>query len=420
MTKIAVVGSGIAGLSAAWLLSKKYEVHLFEKEPRLGGHTYTLQISDGQKEIPVDCGFLVHNVKTYPHLIQLFKHLEIETYPTEMSLSIQVKEKKLEWCGTDLKTVLLNPKTFFNFRYWKMLYSIIQFHKNKHIYLKQCQKHEWSLRDFFRVYKFNPDFIEWYLLPMGGCIWSCSMEQMLDFPAYTFLNFCENHGLLQVSDRPQWKTIPGGNSTYIQKMKTAISKIHTGNPVLGCRRFEDHVELTTSEGIQKFDYVVFASHTPETKNIIKDPSEDEKAVLNNIKYQKNSIYIHHDESLMPSIKRHWSSWNFITERLSDSKRICVTYWINRLQPLKTDKNFFVTLNPPKKPNHVTHEFEFEHPLLDQKALNAQKLLSQIQGRQRTYYTGAWCGHGFHEDGLLASVKVCELLGVKTPWEAIST
>ncbi len=413
--KIAVIGSGITGISASWLLSKQHEVHLFEKETRLGGHTYTLSLSDGEKLVPVDCGFLVHNDRTYPELIAMLKYLQLKTHATEMSLSIQVEEKNIEWCGSNLKTLMMNKKAIFNIKYWKMLSAILQFHKKKFQHIENCQKNKWTLGEFIHQEKLNQEFVDWYLLPMGGCIWSCSTQQMLEFPAYTFLSFCENHGLLQTSDRPKWRTIPGGNFQYIEALRKEITNVHQNEEVLECYRHSSTVDIKTTKRKESFDLVVFACHTPDICRILKDQSPDEKNILEKFHYQKNKIYIHSDESYLPSAKRNWSSWNFFTQKINELNHICVTYWINLLQPLNTKKNFFVTLNPSTKPSHIHQELDFDHPLFDQAAIEAQQKLDKIQGLHRTYFAGAWCGHGFHEDGLVASLKVCKKIGVEAPW-----
>ncbi len=423
--KVAVIGSGISGLSAAWLLSQKYETHLFEKNEKLGGHTNTVfvdkktekPIDQSADAVPVDTGFLVHNDRTYPEIIKLFRYLDLGSSDSEMSLAVKVKDINLEWAGNNLRTLFSQKKNLFSVGFWKMILGIVRFNSKKSHYLKELKNSSQNLGDFLKAQKFSKEFVEWYLLPMAGSIWSCPTDQMMAFPAVTFLNFCENHGLLQISDRPQWKTLTGGNYRYIEKMKTKISHIHSGERIESVTRNQSSIQVISNKQTYNFDIVVFACHPPDTMKLLKDVTEQEISILKSFKYQRNKTYLHNDTGVMPAKKLNWSSWNFEAESSQLSKNnVSVSYWINNLQPLSTDKQMIVTLNPKNIPRDVIQELEYEHPIFNSAAVSAQDNLNSIQGYKNAYHCGAWTRFGFHEDGLVSGIHVAKLLGVDPPWD----
>lgn len=414
--KIAVVGGGISGLGAAWLLSQKHEVHLFESEPRLGGHAHTVDVQEGARSIAMDTGFLVYNELTYPHLTAFFKHLQVETIDSSMSLSIQIKDKNLEWAGANLNTIFGQRKNLFKWRFHKMLLEVLRFGREAEESLQLALRHAWTLGELLKARRFAPQFASDYLLPIGGAIWSTPESKMLEFPAATFLTFFINHKLLQVNNRPIWKTVKNGSRQYVDRAAKSISHIHVGTPVVAVERVNGKVHVRTNTESVEFDRVVMGTHAPITARILKVQSDQEKNVLEAIQYEANKTYLHHDESCMPQEKRCWSAWNVYGAKENEHMRkISLSYYLNELQKFPATKNYFLTLNPSFAIETTVREFEYAHPQFDQRAIRAQRELPQIQGHGGVYYAGAWSRYGFHEDGLLSAVNVADLMGVKTPW-----
>ncbi len=416
--KIAVVGSGISGLGAAWLLSQKHEVHLFESENRLGGHAHTVNIDENaNSRIPVDTGFLVYNELTYPHLVQFFKALNVTTVDSEMSLSVQVKSKNLEWSGTSLNTVFSQRKNWVRPRFYKMLFEILRFGREAEENLSSSRRHAWSLADLLRDRKYSHGFCTDYLMPIGAAIWSTPETRMLDFPAETFLAFFINHKLLQVNNRPTWKTVNNGSIQYVQKAAASIAKVHLSTPVLSVERSNGQVLVCTASGTAEFDRVVMATHAPITAKILKMQSDHEQRILSAIHYESNRTILHADDSFMPRNRSCWSSWNVMgNNNLKQTQKVSLSYYLNRLQPLKTQKNYFVTLNPNQEIKNPMQEFDYGHPQFDAQAIQAQKDLPTIQGNSGVYFAGAWSRYGFHEDGLLSAINVARQMGIEIPWE----
>lgn len=414
--KIGVVGAGISGLGAAYLLAQKHEVHLFESESRLGGHAHTVTVDEQGTAVPIDTGFLVYNELTYPHLMGLFRTLGVETVESDMSLSVQVKEKKLEWSGTNLNTVFGQRKNIFNPKFYGMLLEILRFHRESEANLLASRRHGWSLRDLLREKNYRAEFCHDYLIPIGAAIWSTPEKQMLDFPAETFLSFFINHRLLQVEDRPVWRTVKNGSQEYVKKIAAHIPYIHLGEPIVEVERFAGKVAVKTAKGTFDFDKVVMATHAPVTLKVLKSPSEREWQILSAIKTEKNRTVLHRDGSMMPKENRCWASWNVVGSTDHNAHRkVALTYYLNRLQPLNTQNNYFVSLNSDQIHDGTVREMDYAHPTFNHAAIQAQKELPEIQGNGGVYYAGAWTRYGFHEDGLLSAVKVAELLGVGTPW-----
>lgn len=415
--KIAVVGAGISGLGAAWLLSQKHEVHLFEAESRLGGHAHTVSVQEPHQLVPMDTGFLVYNELTYPHLTAFFKELNVETVDSSMTLSIQLKDKNLEWSGSNLNTIFGQRSNLLKLSFHKMLLEILRFGREAEESLQLALRHAWTLGEFLQARKFAPQFATDYLLPIGAAIWSTPEPKMLEFPAATFLTFFINHKLLQVNNRPIWKTVKGGSVQYVEKAARGITHVHKATPVLEVERISNgKIQVKTHKGTVEFDRVVMATHTPVTARVLKGQSDHERQMLSSISYESNKTFLHHDESCMPKNKRCWSAWNvYGVMNTEHSRKVSLSYYINELQRPTTNKNYFLTLNPSKRIESVVQEFEYSHPQFDQRAIRAQRDLPSIQGQGGVYYAGAWSRYGFHEDGLLSAVNVAKLMGVETPW-----
>ncbi|WP_210415563.1 NAD(P)/FAD-dependent oxidoreductase [Bdellovibrio sp. NC01] len=415
--KTAVIGAGISGLGAAWILSQADEVHLFESESRLGGHAHTVHVNEGASSIPVDTGFLVYNELTYPHLTRFFKTLNVDTVESDMSLAINARHKNLEWAGTNLDTVFAQRTNILRPGFLRMLYEITRFHREAEANKELAHKNNWSLGQLIKARAYSDGFKRDYLLPIGAAIWSTPERGMEDFPAETFLTFFINHRLLQINDRPIWRTVKGGSIEYVKKVSQRIPFLHLNSPVQNVERRAGKVLVRTAGECLEFDRVVFATHAPVTLRILENATELERRVLGGIKTAGNKTYLHKDSSFMPSRKKCWSSWNVVGSPDSQShENVSLTYFINKLQPLPTDQNFFVTLNPRSPIQDVLREFTYEHPQFDRTAIEAQKSLATIQGQGGIYFAGAWTRYGFHEDGLLSAVRVGELLGMKAPWE----
>lgn len=416
--KIAVIGAGISGIGAAWLLSKDHEIHLFECENRLGGHAHTVNIQESSdSSIPMDTGFLVYNELTYHHLKNFFKVLDVETMDSDMSLSIQVKSKQLEWNGSNLNTVFAQRRNILNWRFHSMLLEILRFGREAEDNLSLSRRHAWTLAELLNEKKYSLAFKTDYLLPIGAAIWSTPEAKILDFPAATFLTFFINHKLLQVNNRPIWRTVKNGSIEYVKKATKTIQHIHQGTPVVSVERSHGKVYVATASERMEFDTVVMATHAPITAKILKFQNDKEKEIISSFCYEPNKAILHSDESCMPQTKLAWAAWNVLgTNNLSNQKqKVSLSYYLNRLQHLSSKNNYFVTLNSESKILNPLQKFSYSHPQFDQKAIRAQRELPQLQGAGGVYFAGAWTRYGFHEDGLLSAVNVAQLLGATIPW-----
>jgi predicted NAD/FAD-binding protein len=412
--RVAIVGSGIAGLSAAHHLNGHARISLFEAGSYFGGHSNTVDITlpsqHGNIQHGVDTGFLVYNERTYPGLIDLFAQLQIDTAHSDMSFSVQTtwahSGQKLEWNGANLNSVFAQRSNLLRPKFWRLLQDILRFNK---LATALAQAHNdgalmQPLQAFLDTHGFGSAFRDGYLLPMLGCIWSCPTSQMLQFPAATMVRFCDNHGLLQVSNRPQWFTVQGGSKHYVQAITQHIDDKRLNTPVQGIQRDEDGVRLLTDRGIEEFDEVIIATHADQALRLLSQPSAAEQDLLGRIRFQANRAVLHTDTSVMPQKRLAWAAWNYQrTATPSENAHVCLHYWLNKLQPLPFNQDVFVSLNPalPIAGNKVLGEYDYDHPVFDLDAIQAQRQLHQLQGQQHTWFAGAWMGYGFHEDGFKA-------------------
>ena len=421
--RIAVVGSGISGLSVAWLLSQNFQVTLFEAGNYLGGHTNTVDVTVDGITAPVDTGFLVFNDRTYPNLVELFGHLGVRTASSEMSFSVRIDEERLEWAGNSLASVFAQKRNLVKPEFWRMLKDILRFNRECRAIAGSGAREDISLGAFLARGGYGRAFRDWYLLPMSGAIWSCPTRQMLDYPAETFFRFCHNHGLLQLAGRPLWKTVVGGGREYVRRLAASIDDVRLATCVESVVRDTDGVRVRLGNGTtESFSQVVFACHSDQTLALLADVVDIEKKLLSRFNYQANHAVLHMDTSLLPRNRDAWSAWNYIAGTGGpDARPVSVSYLINKLQPLPFTRPVIVTLNPTHAPraDAVIGEFDYMHPVFDRTAIDAQRELPAIQGKRRTWYCGAWTGYGFHEDGLRSALSVANALGVRAPWQSRS-
>lgn len=419
--RIAVVGAGIAGLSAAWLLSRAHAVTLFEANDYLGGHTHTVDVTLDGITAPVDTGFLVFNERTYPNLIALFDHLGVPSTASDMSFSVRLEAEGIEWAGSSLATVFAQRRNLLRPAFWGMLGDILRFNREATALAHRTDASAQSLGEFLDAGRYGRAFRDWYLLPMAGAIWSCPVSAMLRYPARTFFGFCANHGLLQVSDRPQWRTVTGGARSYVEKMAAAIADVRLNAPVVSVLRHPRGAEVRLAgSSTEHFDAVVLACHSDQALRLLGDADVAERRLLGAIAYQDNDVVLHTDERFLPRRRSAWSAWNYHADRGADPARpVGVSYLINKLQPLPFERPVIVTLNPASEPcaECVIDRYRYAHPVFDLGSIAAQARLPQLQGRYNTWYCGAWAGYGFHEDGLKAGMAVAAALGVNAPWLA---
>ncbi|NTV70577.1 MAG: NAD(P)-binding protein [Azonexaceae bacterium] len=422
--RIAVVGAGISGLASAWLLSSKYDVTLFEAGAYLGGHTNTVDVTLEGKTHPVDTGFLVFNDKTYPNLIAMFELLGVESVETEMSFAVSLENPDLEWAGSNLATVFGQKRNIFRPQFWSMLSDILRFNRESTAWLAKHPDNEGCLQDFLTNGGYSRAFADWYLLPMAAAIWSCPTGQMRDMPLATFIRFCQNHGLLQVFDRPMWRTVQGGGRAYVRKIAYRFvsngGEIRLACPVSAVSREGDFLKVTHASGSEHFDQVVMACHSDQSQAILGFTATDgQREVLSAVRYQPNRAILHTDRALLPRDEKLWSAWNYFAGSGEPGEQpVGVSYLINKLQPLPFETPVVVTLNPAREPDPATvlAEFDYAHPIFDAPAIAAQQRLADVQGENGIWLAGAWGSYGFHEDGLKSALRVVNGLGVLAPWQ----
>ena len=405
--RIAVIGSGISGLSAAHYLSKKNKVDLFEKEDHFGGHSYTIDVKDNNNHVPVDIGFIVFNFKTYPNFVKFLNDNGIEIEKSNMSFSVSVKETQIEYCGKGLLGIFSNKKNLLNFDFFKMFFEIIKFYKKSNN-LKNIEENL-TLDDFLKREKMSKYFINYHIIPMVSAIWSMPPYEAKQMPLKFFLKFFQNHGLFNLKNRPQWYTIKNRSRTYVKKILETISGEYYKNYRINkISRLSNGVKVYYGGNNEFFDYdkVVIATHADEALSLITDPTPEEKSILANFKYKNNIAIIHTDETLMPKNKKAWSSWNSSVNKENTSET-SITYWLNLLQNLKTNKNIFLSLNPFLKidPKKIISKVKFTHPYYDKEALENQNRLKNIQNKKNLLFCGSYFGYGFHEDGIKSSLEM---------------
>ena len=423
--RVAVIGSGISGLAVAHALQGEAQVTLFEAGAYFGGHANTVDMTLDGVTHGVDTGFLVLNERTYPQLLQLFETLGVEIAKSEMSFSVQVPGSvntgRLEWSGCSLDTVFAQRANLWRPGFWRMLADLPRFNRLATRLAGSGQGDELDepIGDFLTRHRFTAEFRDWYFLPMIGCIWSCPVDQMLRFPVATMLRFCHNHGLLQITNRPQWYTVRGGAREYVRKMLRAIPDARSNTPVRLVRRADGAVRVTTDNGTERFDEVVLACHSDQSLRLLADASPAEAEVLGAIRYQNNRAVLHTDTALLPRRRKAWAAWNYerAAEGARDEAAVCLHYLLNRLQPLPFKRPVIVSLNPVADPraDSIHAQFDYAHPVFDMSAIAAQRRVPELQGERHTWFAGAWTRYGFHEDGLMSGLTVVE--GLRAAWAA---
>lgn len=424
--RIAVIGAGISGLGTAWALARHHDVTVFEADARPGGHSNTVEVDYDGACIAVDTGFIVFNNWNYPNLLALFAHLQVPFIKSDMSFSVSVGEAErpgqLEWSGESLRTLFAQKRNLFNPRFHRMWRDILRFNRAAATDLDAGRLAGLSLGDYLQRQRYGDGFMLDYLLPMGAAIWSTPLGGMMDFPAETCVRFFRNHGLLSIDDRPQWYTVQGGSREYLRRLiADTPARLRLSSPVRALRRQAGGVTVTCDAGTEPFDQAVLACHADQSLVLLREQaSAAERDILSRFRFQPNRAVLHRDPALMPVRKQVWASWNYLSEPRRDlQRRVGLTYWMNRLQSIDYRHPLFVSLNPPREPaaGTVFAEFSYEHPLFDRAAIEAQRRLDDIQGRDRLWFCGAWCRYGFHEDGLAAALEIARRLDAPSPLAA---
>ena len=414
--KIVVIGSGISGLSVSFFLSKKFEVHLFEKNKILGGHTKTVNFKDNlQDSLSIDTGFIVFNNDNYPDLVSFFKYLKVEVAESDMSFSVSCKSPNLEYGGNNLNSLFAQRKNIFSIKFISLLLEIKKFYKlGKNIHKKNIEENI-TIEEFLKQNNFSDEICNLHIYPLISSIWSSNIKDVKIFPLIFFLNFFTNHGLFNLKNRLEWKFVSGGSYNYIEALiKKNLFIFNTNYKIKNIKRKNGKIYIVDSNNNEKiFDKLIFATHADQIIDLLDTPTLEEKNIFSTFQYIKNNVYLHGDENLMPRNKKAWSSWNFLQDVKKD--KFSLTYWMNRLQKIKKPNNYFVSVNPNKEPKNIINKTDFEHPIFNKETLIAQKKLGKVQGIQNTFYCGSYCGYGFHEDGIQSAAYISKKLGIDLPW-----
>jgi len=420
--KFAVIGAGVSGLVTAWLLSRHHDVALIEQNAWFGGHTHTVPVNDPVGPMGIDTGFIVFNRKNYPHLSSLFDHLKVDCQAVPMTFSASIGQGGIEYAGDNLDTLFAQRRKLFSPSHWRMIADILRFNARARDDLPSGIDPDLSLRDYLKQLRLGDGVRDHYLLPMAAAIWSCPLATMLEFPAASFLRFFANHGLLSVSDRPQWYSVKGGSQAYVQTLLADLKGSRFNNaPVEQI----DHdgsgyrIHVTNGQFINA-EHVVFGCHADETLALLgENATEDEQALLSCFRYQENTAWLHTDQRLMPERRKVWSSWNYLADYRLAGRPVSVTYWMNILQNLPDGaKDYLVSLNPLSEPDQdkVIKRITWHHPVFDRDAMRAQSSLKNLQGKHNRWFCGSYFGYGFHEDGIRSAVELCNGMGIQAPWQ----
>ena len=427
---IAVIGSGIAGLACAWRLAgagrdaagvASHRVTLYEAADQAGGHAHTVDATVDGVTHPVDTGFLVFNHRTYPRLVELFDTLGVETVPSEMTFSVRLTgagTQSIEWAGHDLDTVFIQRRNLVDPRFLRMLADLLRFNRQTRAMTREARvaMETWTLGEFLDAHRYGQSFRDWYLLPMAAAIWSCTTAQMREFPLSTFVDFCANHGLLQVADRPQWFTVAGGSRSYVDRILATLDDVRLKTPVTSVARQVSagvgKIAVRTGRGTILHDHVVMACHSDQTLGMVEGLDSEERDLLGAIRYQPNHAVLHTDASMLPTRRGAWAAWNYqcdVASAAPDDRSVCVHYLLDRLQRPPFARPLMVSLNPTQRPAEATilREFDYAHPVFDGRAIRAQRRLPDIQGHGNLWFAGAWTGYGFHEDGLRSGLDIAD-------------
>jgi predicted NAD/FAD-binding protein len=410
---VAVIGSGAAALGAAWVLARRHDVVVYEKNAYAGGHANTVEVPGANGgSIAVDTGFIVYNERNYPNLVKLLAHLGVATQPTGMGFAVSLRGGRLEYSGGSLSGLLAQKSNLLRPRFIGMVADLLRFYREAPLLVDEAPDSVVSLGDYLDSEDYGAGFVEDHILPMAAAIWSAPAAALLDFPAVSFVRFCRNHGLLSLAGRPQWRTVTGGSRRYVERLAADLAgRIRLGAPVRRIERDGFGVDIVTDGERRRFDAVVLGCHADEALALLADPTLLEIRLLGSFRFQSNRAWLHGDPTLMPKRCDTWSAWNY----LGDAEGLCVTYWMNALQSLDCATPLFVTLNPPYPPARAYASFDYAHPIFDRVAMAAQAELDRIQGVRNSWFCGAWTGYGFHEDALTSGLRVAEMLGCRPPW-----
>jgi predicted NAD/FAD-binding protein len=422
-SRVAIIGSGISGMVCAYFLNKDYDIKFYEKNDYVGGHSNTVDVNYEGKKIAVDTGFIVFNHQTYPNLKAFFELLDVVYEKSQMSFAVKIDNAKIEYAGTNLNAVFAQRKNLLNPRFIKMLMDIMRFNKMAQNLLNQERDLDYSMIKFLRDLKVGKYFRDYYLLPMASAIWSSPLDKINDYPATSFVRFFKNHGLLTVSNQPQWFTVSGGSRQYVKKVCSEFNdKISLNNAVQNIyQNSEKKWVVESQKSTEIFDKIVVATHADQALKFLKNPTQKQTEILSSFTYQKNLAVLHKDCSVMPKAKKAWASWVYSHNSLAKNSakdNLSVSYWMNNLQNINQSYPLFVTLNPNIEinPKNIFAQFEYEHPIFDAKAVKAQARIDEIQGQDEIYFCGAYQSFGFHEDGISSALRVLNKMQIKAPWQ----